>query len=214
MKPGDCISVDQMQSTTAGFIGQLKGRLSRKRYQTETVFTDHFSRHTYIHLQQTLSSADTISAKHVFEAFANKHGVAVTHYHADNGRFADNMFMNDVASQQQTISFCGVNAHFQNGIAEKKIKDMTELARKQLLHAKNKWPKAIHVALWPYALRNGAHIYNNLPNSKHGLFLLEAFSNSKISPNLKTHHTFGCPTYVLRNELPNNQSLPRWESRA
>ena len=91
---------------------------------------------------------------------------------------------------------------------------MTELARKQLLHAKHKWPKMIHVSLWPYALRNAAHVYNNLPNSKHGMSPLEAFSDSKISPNVNTHHTFGCPTYVLRNELQNNNSLPRCESRA
>jgi hypothetical protein len=42
--PGQCVSVDQMESTQAGFIAQLKGRLTTKRYKAATVFVDHFSR--------------------------------------------------------------------------------------------------------------------------------------------------------------------------
>jgi hypothetical protein len=32
--------------------------------------------------------------------------------------------MKAVKKQPQTISFCGVNAHFQNGVAEKIIRDL------------------------------------------------------------------------------------------
>jgi hypothetical protein len=46
--------------------------------------------------------------------------------------------MNAAKQQQQTISFCGVNAHFQNGIAEKIIRDIQEQARTMLLHAKSR----------------------------------------------------------------------------
>jgi hypothetical protein len=52
--------------------------------------------------------------------------VRIQHYHADNDRFADNGFMNAIKKQHQTISFCGVNSHFQNGIAEKRIRDLQE----------------------------------------------------------------------------------------
>jgi hypothetical protein len=50
-----------------------------------------------------------------------------------------------VAISGQTISFCGVNAHFQNGIAEKMIRDLQESTRKQLLHTKARWPKAVEL---------------------------------------------------------------------
>jgi hypothetical protein len=95
---------------------------------------------SYVHLQESLTSADTVEAKEVFEAFARNMGVRIQHYHADNGRFADNDFMNTVKKQQQTISFCGVNAHFQNGIAEKRMRDLQEQARTMLLHAKSRCP--------------------------------------------------------------------------
>jgi len=50
--------------------------------------------------------------------------VNVLHYHADNGRFADNAFIEDAKEQRQSISYCGVNAHHQNGKAEKRIRDL------------------------------------------------------------------------------------------
>jgi hypothetical protein len=141
--PGECISVDQLESTLPGFVAHLKGKLTRKRYKAATVFVDHKSRLSYIHLQESLTSKETVEAKHAFEAFARSFGIRIMHYHADNGRFADNLFLKDVATSGQTISFCGVNAHFQNGIAEKMIRDLQESARKQLLHAKSRWPTAI-----------------------------------------------------------------------
>jgi hypothetical protein len=49
--PGKMVSVDQLESSAAGFISQLKGRLIRRRYKAATVFVDHFSRMSYVHLQ-------------------------------------------------------------------------------------------------------------------------------------------------------------------
>lgn len=74
-----------------------------------------------VYLQQTNSAVETLEAKRAFEKFASAHGVQIKHYHADNGRFADNLWLADIAQRGQTLSFCGVNAHFQNGVAEKRI---------------------------------------------------------------------------------------------
>lgn len=110
---------------------------------------DHASHLSYVHLQESLTLKKTVEAKHAFEAFARSFGIKIRHYHADNGRCADNAFLNNVAISGQTIFFCGVNAHFQNGIAEKMIRDLQESMRKQLLHAKACWPKAAELFLWP-----------------------------------------------------------------
>ena len=157
-EPGECVSVDQLESSTPGFITQLKGKLTKQRYHAATVFVDHFSGLSYVHMQRSLTSEETLEAKRAFEAFARRHYVAIRHYHADNGRFADNAFITDATKQGQTLSYCGVNAHFQNGIAEKRIRDLQEQARKQLLHAKARWPSAIKINLWPSALRNANEI--------------------------------------------------------
>lgn len=83
--PGDCISVDQLESSIPGLIAQLCGFLTWKRYTAATVFIDHYSRLSYVYLQQTTSGEETLQAKRAFEAYAKSHGVTIKHYHADNG---------------------------------------------------------------------------------------------------------------------------------
>jgi hypothetical protein len=124
-----------MISTQVGFIVQLKGTLTRKRYTAATIFIDHNLRLKYVHLMTRLTSEETIEAKQAFEHFAEQHGVRILHYHCNNGQFADNAFKNSCSAKGQQLTFCGVNVQFQNGITEKAIRDLRESARKQLLHA-------------------------------------------------------------------------------
>ena len=137
-KPGQCISVDQMEVREEGLIAQLKGKLTRQRYKYATIFVDQYSDLSYVHLQRHLTSDETVQAKLAFEAYARSMGVSIRHYHADNGRFADNLFIQSIESNGQTISFCGVGAHHQNGRAEKRIRDLRESARKMILHANSR----------------------------------------------------------------------------
>ena len=213
-KPGECVSVDQMASTEVGFYAQMKGKLTKRRYKCATVFVDHFSRLRFVHLQVDDSSEETLGAKRAFETFAAEHGVRVQHYHCDNGRFQDNAFRQACHEARQQLTFCGVNAHFQNGIAERCIRDLSESARKQLLHARARWPQAVHFALWPYALRNAALLHNTLPVLEDGTSRLELFSSIHVGSNMKHVHTFGCPVFALQNALASGKSLPRWSPRA
>jgi hypothetical protein len=68
-RPGQCVSVDQLESATLGFFGQLKGRLMRQRFKAATIFVDHFSDLSYTHLQQSTLAKETLEAKAPFEAF-------------------------------------------------------------------------------------------------------------------------------------------------
>jgi phenylalanyl-tRNA synthetase alpha subunit len=71
----------------------------------------------------------------------------------NNSRFTDNAFRKDLQDNNQSIMFCRVNAHWQNGVAEKQIRDLiTENARAMLLFTQRRWPDAITTNLWPYAL--------------------------------------------------------------
>jgi len=110
-----------MASIEVGFFAQMKGKLTKRRYRCATIFVDHFSRLRFIHLQTNDSSEETLAAKRAFETFADEHGVKILHYHCDNGRFQDNAFRQACHDARQQLTFCGVNAHFQNGIAQRSI---------------------------------------------------------------------------------------------
>jgi hypothetical protein len=126
---GECIAVYQLESTVPGFIGQLQGNLTKQRYRYATVFVDMLSDYTYITFHTKLTSEETLRAKYAFEAHAETLGVQVRNYHADNGQFQDLLFKEDCHQKGQMLSFCGVNAHFQNGKTEKKIRDLQDAAR-------------------------------------------------------------------------------------
>jgi hypothetical protein len=145
-----------------------------------------------------LTSKETMEAKQAFKHFAEQHGVRILHYHCNNGQFADNAFKNSCSAKGQRLTFCGVNAHFQNGIAEKAIRDLRESVRKQLLHARQCWPAAIHLALWPYVLRSAVNLHNTLPVLEDGTSRLEHFSSIRIGSKMKHHHAFGCPVLPLK----------------
>ena len=213
-QPGQCVSVDTMESTVPGFVAQIKGRMTNRRYKYATIFIDHFSDFTHTHLHQENTSEYLIDGKRAFEARCRMYQVKVLHYHCDNGRFADNLFKQSVERTGQTISYCGVNAHFQNGRAEKKIRDIREAARTQLLHAINRWPSAIILNLWPYALRYATDVHNMMLTSSSTLSPLQLFAGVPIDCNIKDFHAFGCPVYALDSKLAVGNTVGPWHPRS
>ena len=93
----------------------------------------------------------------------------------------------------QGITYCGVKAHLQNGRAEKAIRYLQTMTQNIILHAKGTWREAIHLSLWPYALRMAVYIHNNAPNAADASSRLEAFVRIAVSPKSSHYHTFGCP---------------------
>ena len=110
----------------------------------------------------------------------------------------------------QGTTYCGVNAHFHNGRAGKAIRDLQTMARKMILHAKGRWPEAIHLSLWPYALRMVVHVNNNFPNTADASSRLEAFTRITVPPKSIHYHTFGFPAYVLTTESEQGRAK-KWE---
>ena len=215
-KPGDVVSVDQLESTAPGLIPQMRGFITKRRFHFATVFVDQFSGLSFVFLQETSDAVETLRAKTAFEAFASTKGVIIRHWHADNGRFAEKAWMNDCAHKGQTITFCGVHAHHQNGVAEKRIRDLQEAARTSLIHAKRRWPDAIDEHLWPFALRSANHVHNTTISNKSGRIPLHDFSQIDDVSSPRNLHTFGCPCFVLDEKLQagNRLSRHKWNDRA
>jgi hypothetical protein len=185
--------VDPLESPVAVFVGQNKGYFFRKSYKVATIFVDHFSRLSFVYLQESTKGAQTLAAIWSFETYTSTHGVKIRHYHADIGRFAEKLFLNHCELAGQKISLYGVSAYFQNGIAERRIKDLTERSRTSLLHAVHRWPSAITINLWPYALRYINDVYNATYALKSGQTPLERFSATAVRPKGLDFYPPFCP---------------------
>ena len=191
----------------------MTGKLTNKRAVASTIFVDHASDLGYVYHQTSMSSEETLKSKLAFEKFAATHGVYVKHYHADNGRFKDNLFMNSIDENGQTISFCGVGAHHQNGIAEKRIGDLQRRATTILLHAQRRWPDAINSHLWTYAIRSANDSRNYAPTNEQDTCPMSRFCATSSVPTIQNQHHFGCPTYVLKKELQDQKKIRKWSDR-
>ena len=180
-QPGQIVSVDQLESNSPGFVAQLKGILMQQHYKYTTIFVDEY---TFIYLQKCITSEETVMAKHALEHSVEQCGMKICHYHIDNGQFADNAFIADCNMKQQSLSYCGVNAHFKNGIAECHIRDLQEQTRTSMLYAMNKWNKMVLICLWPYAMRHTNDVTNVTPRKGEELSPLEKFSGVQVTPKL------------------------------
>jgi hypothetical protein len=118
-------------------MAQLKGRLTHGGYKVATIFVDHYSQLGYVHMQKDLSSLETLKAKHAWELFARERGIIVKNYHADNGRFVNNTWKDSLLEENQGLTYFGVNAHWQNGIAKRRIRDLKEQSHTMLIHTKH-----------------------------------------------------------------------------
>ena len=132
--PGDGVAVDQILSTQPGIIPQMSGFLTSKRLWGATTFVDNLSDYVYVNLMRDLALDEILLAKEAMEKVMAQAGRYVKHYHANNGRFAENGFIDAINTKDQKITFCGVGAHYQNGIIENRNKMLTLGARTLLLH--------------------------------------------------------------------------------
>jgi transposase InsO family protein len=205
--PGDVVSVDQLVSSTPGLVACIHGGYTtNEKYMGSTVFVDQASDFSYIYHHTSLNSTQTVQAKQAFEAEAKRYGVTIKHHHADNGLFRTKPIEQDMDKKGQTLSFVGVGAHHQNGIAEKRVGDLQRKATTLLLHAQRQWPDAINTHLWPYAIECANEARNTCPTKT-------SFCQSDRKPSYWHQHHFGCPFYVLSKYIQDRKKARKWTDK-
>jgi hypothetical protein len=149
-----------------------------------------------------------------YERDALNNGVRIQTYQSDNGTFTAQAFIDELNTQEKSITSSGSGAQHQNGVAERAIKTVSESARTMMLHCALRWPDSCDPSLWPMAMQYAADIYNELPRLQGNYSPEEIFAQTKSSHSrLLNAHTWGCPTYVLEPKLRDGGKLPKWARR-
>ena len=218
-KPGQLVHMDQAESQNPGRPMTHSGNNNKNKIKVFTVFVDSVSKKIFVEFQTSTNAIQTLNGKHRFERMAHSHGVKIENYRADNGIFKSAVIKHDIEKNNQDITFCGVGAHHQNGVAERNIRTIVERARTLLLHSMTKWPNKATTELWTFALNYTVDKWNATPR-KDLSFLSpnEVFSGLHLSTEERTElfrnfHVWGCPVLVLRDKLQDNNSLDKWDSR-
>ena len=103
----------------------------------------------------------------------------IQQYRGDNGVCQSAEFKNDLKRFSQVIDYCGVDAHHQNGVAERGIRKASEAARAMMIHALIHWPEEVSIDLWPFAIKCAVYLYNKIPRGKSMMSPEELFYNTK-----------------------------------
>ena len=87
-------------------------------------------------------------------------GINILRYRADDHIFNSKAYQADCKQLNQTMTYCGVDVHHQNGVAERTIQTITTWARTLLIDASIHWPNEMDLDLWSLAMdhANGCEI--------------------------------------------------------
>lgn len=216
LRAGAVVSVDQYVCSQKGRLPTTAGKeKDRDRYTGGIIFVDHASGYMFAVNLVSLGASETVRAKRLFERHMASFGVKVQQYRGDNGVFRSKEFKADLDIHQQTIEFSGVGAHHQNGIAERAIRTISDMARTMMIHANLHWPTQVDCNLWPFAILHAVYLYNRIPKITNDISPIEVLSGSTLDPNwARSTRVWGCPAYVLDPTLQDGKKLPRWKPKS
>jgi hypothetical protein len=140
--------------------------------------------------------------------------VKIKNIRADNGVYTAKLFQKSCTKYQQSLTFCAVGAHWQNGITEGFIGSITQRARTILLHVMSRWPQVITEDMWPYAIHHAVTFHNASIRRDKNMSPYELFTGEAAPWNLNDFRVFGCPVYVLQKKLQDGDNFAKWKARS
>ena len=135
LRHGESISCDHIESRLKGRTYTSYEKTTSDQYVGGCIFVDHMSGYIHVEHQLGFSSSETIRATLNFEQLALDNGVLIQSHLADNGIFKSIDFVSHIRQNYQRIKYCGSNAHHKNGIAERNILTISNMARSILLYS-------------------------------------------------------------------------------
>eukprot|EP00956_Cyclotella_meneghiniana_P016313 scaffold25755_cov49-Cyclotella_meneghiniana.AAC.1 len=197
LKPGDCVSCDHYISPIPGRAIAVSGHSSSAHgYNCGTIYVDHATGFVFVRHQVSTSAQETIRSKMLLEREARDVGVSIKKYHTDNGVFSSKEFRSHCDELNQKLSFSGVGAKFQNGVAERGIQTVSSMAKADMFHAMLHWPGRKFIDMWPLAMQYAVWVHNRLP-----------FHLMDMALPPRSY------VYVLDPRLQDGKQIPKWDSK-
>jgi hypothetical protein len=150
--------VDHFECRQRGRTCDSYGKATSQQYKGGCLFVDHGSSYVHVEHQFGFSAVETIRAKQSYERICLDNGILVQDYLTDSGAFKAKSFVKHIHETHQLVRFFGTNAHHQNGVAERAIQTISNMARSMILHANMHWKDGIDASLWPQAVTYATHV--------------------------------------------------------
>lgn len=203
-----------MEAGTPGKPFMTKGSPSHLWYKYVNFWVDRRSSFVYITFHSSKEAPELVKSKQEFEIWSTKFGMKIKNIRADNDVYSVKLFRDACTKDQQTLTFCAVGAHWQNGVAKRFVGMITERTCRILLHAIAKWPDTITEDMWTYALRHVVNFHNASFHKDQRASSYQLYTGQEAPWSLRDFKVFGCPSYVLDKALQDGKSLNKWKFRS
>eukprot|EP00957_Ditylum_brightwellii_P193930 14768834-Ditylum_brightwellii.AAC.1 len=87
--------------------------------------------------------------------------IKIKRIHEDNITLRSKELCDRITLLEQNITFCGISAHSQNGIAEHHIRTLVKSTQTSLLNAHAQWPEVINMELWTFAFKHAVDAFKH-----------------------------------------------------
>ena len=185
------VLVDHFKSCLKGRTCNSMGGMSADQYFGGCVFVDSISSLVHVEHRLGFSGSETIQAKQSYENMALDHGILINSYKPDNGFFKANECVSHIREPNQKLSYCGVNVHQKNGVAEGEIHTMSEYACSFMLYMLVHWEQTATSDIWSMVVYYAVYPYSHLPNEK-GIAPADLFTGvTVLMHKLRDCHMWG-----------------------
>jgi hypothetical protein len=156
-----------------GLSGQLPLTFGKEKPKASfawgTIFVGGKMSFIHHHHHVSLCVGEMLKGKNTFEKGASQFNVKIRKFKADNAPFSFVEYKNSVANKGQDITFSGVGAHHQHGVADRVIKTITSWTRTMMLYATPHCSKQMMLDLWLFDMDHAVYCWNHLPNKAGSL---------------------------------------------
>ena len=208
---GANVSVDHFKSRIKGWTYDSFGKTSSDQYVGGCIFVDHMSSDIHVEPQLWLSTSESIHAFIIFEKLCLDNGTLIQSSLQTMDHLKQRTLLTIYEIKNRRIQYYVINAHYQNGIAERNIRTVSGMFRALILHAFLQLKNGIDRSFWPMVVEYATYIFNHLP-SHNGHVPVDLFTKSHLPRHrILDIHTWGGPIYVLDPTLQAGKKLPCWQ---
>lgn len=157
-----------------------------------TVFIDEYTKYRWVYVHKDRTTAIEILRKWIMDATKGTDNKIKCIRTDQAGEHLSNNYQAELKRQHIRMECSCAYDHWQNGYAEKTIRDICNMARCMIEYGK------VARDMWGYAVRYAAHVQNRVV---HGGMPMSPYEmRHKEAPDLNRLKVFGCTAYVTRDK--------------